>query len=290
MKKCIKCGFEKEVDEFETCDKCGAVQSKSIKYLEGKKIETAEGIDKVLLDLKKLNDEFSQLEKEIQEDGEYDSQTKSEIVKSISEAKDGIEKTSNNLTNLKKHVLSFVVDYEINVKLKKTHEYIVSFENEYLELRRKYVGLSTRPTKQGVALNNNVNGSDFSRPEVSPSVYENIQDIEFSLSVTKYPALSGLAGIYKVLAYLVMGLSLLVAVSILAINNSSVGVLGVSIGSKLAASFLTLLSGGVIGLTLLAISESIKVLLDIECNSRAVRDYTKALFLGKSGEGSRIGK
>ena len=51
--KCVKCGFEQEVEGPGICGRCGAVQTKAIKGLEAKKVELGEKIDKILVDLKK---------------------------------------------------------------------------------------------------------------------------------------------------------------------------------------------------------------------------------------------
>lgn len=279
--KCVKCGFEKESDSFELCEKCGAVQSKSIKYLEGKKNEACEKIDILLLDLKKLNDECASLVDLITNDAEYDKKTKDEILKNINDIKAGIEKTTANINSLKKHVISFSVDYEINAKLKKAHEYIVTYENEHLEFRKKYTGISTKPAKQNDLLSSITTDDKFGRPEIPQPDYEKVRDVEFSLSLTKYPALETLAGIYKTLAFIVMGLSLLAALAILLVQIPGTGGFWLGMGSRVAACFITLLCGGVVGLSLLAVSESIKVLVDLECNSRAIMEYTKALFLTK---------
>lgn len=279
--KCVKCGFEKEAVEFELCEKCGAVQSKSIKYLEGKKNEACEKIDVVLLDLNKLNNECDSLVAEITNDAEYDKQAKDEIVTNVNQLKSGIEKTTTNLNNLKKHIISFPVDYEINGKLKKAHEYIVTYENEYLEFRKKYTGISTKPAKQNDLLSSIATDDKFSRPEIAQPDYEKVQDIEFSLSITKYPALETLASIYKALAFIVMGLSLASALAVFFVKVPGAGNVLFGMGGKAVTCFVTLLVGGIIGLSLLAVSESIKVLVDLECNSRAIKEYAKALFLSK---------
>ena len=77
-------------------------------------------------------------------------------------------------------------------------------------------------------------------------------------SINKYPALTIIAGIYKVFA--IIG-GLVALLSIVTLLNASAGTSQITASITLGASILT-------SLTLLAFSEGIKVFLDIEANTR----------------------
>jgi hypothetical protein len=74
---------------------------------------------------------------------------------------------------------------------------------------------------------------------------------------TKYPALRVIAGIFKVLAWLLAVISVIVALA--GLQNPAV-------------FFLSILAGFIACVMLLAISESIKVFIDIEANTRKVAE------------------
>lgn len=75
-----------------------------------------------------------------------------------------------------------------------------------------------------------------------------------SAASIKYPALRTLAGLYRLLAIAVGGLALVTAFNL--------------IGDNLMIAFGVLIIGAVFAISLLAVAESIQVLIDIEANTR----------------------
>lgn len=78
----------------------------------------------------------------------------------------------------------------------------------------------------------------------------------------RYPALRVIAGIYQALAYIIMLLAVIVFISIVVTSSQS---LWLALG--------ILLGGGLLALAMLAISEVIKLFIDIEKNTRIAARY-----------------
>lgn len=102
---------------------------------------------------------------------------------------------------------------------------------------------------------------------VSPEVIEEIEEEAKGYNESaraQYPALRLIAGVYKILAWLV-AIGTLICIIMLAISRETSGVL----------LFVAFLGGAVGFVTLLAASESIMVFIDIEKNTRKAAENSK---------------
>jgi hypothetical protein len=99
--------------------------------------------------------------------------------------------------------------------------------------------------------------SDFLQQESDNRIIDQVQRLTSDISVERYPALRLISMGYRILAWTV-AISTVIAF-IISISNKS---------SDFFVNIIILISGGILFITLLAIAEGIKLLTDIEYNTR----------------------